>query len=89
MTSRRSYWRDVAIGSSVVTLCFEQPTKTTLKSNYYFENKGVGEKYQSLYSGRDTLQKQQGGHFHMRVVLLRTPCVLGILRYIHRIRTSR
>ena len=24
MTSRRGYWRDVAIGSGVMTLCFEQ-----------------------------------------------------------------
>ena len=52
MMSRRSYWREVAIDSGVMTLCFEQ-TKTTLKSTYLLNIKAWEKNNQSLHCGRD------------------------------------
>ena len=40
MTSRRGYWRDIAIDSAVMTLCFEQ-LKNDIKIGLFIENKGV------------------------------------------------
>ena len=50
-TSRRSCWRDVAIVSGAMTLCFE--TKTTWKSYSLLKIKAWEKNYQSLHSERD------------------------------------
>ena len=65
MTSQRRYWRDVAIHSGVMTLCFEQ--LNDVKIGLFIEIKGVGEKLINHYTPEGTRES------HPRVHDLRHP----------------